>query len=39
MLTVEERIDIAKAYLEYKNQEAGPSYINNYNSNNEELEI
>ena len=35
MLTVEEGIDIAKAYMEYKNHEVEPSYINH--SNNEEL--
>ena len=37
MLTIVEGIDIAKAYLEQKDYEAGPSYT--YNSDNEEFEI
>ena len=36
MLTLEEGLDIAKAYLEQKDYEEGPSYI--YNSDNEEFE-
>ena len=37
MLTVEEGIDVAKAYLEQRNYEAGLSFT--YNSDNEEFEI
>ena len=37
MLTVEEGIDIAKAYMEHRSYGAEPSYVNN--SDNEELEI
>lgn len=37
MLTIEEGIDVVKAYLEQKDNEAGPSYT--YNSENEEFEI
>lgn len=37
MLTIEEGIDVAKAYLEQKTYEAEPSYT--YNSDNEEFEI
>ena len=37
MLTIEEGIDIAKAYLEQKDYEEGPSYT--YNSDNGEFEI
>ena len=37
MLTIEEGIDIAKAYLEQNVYTEGPSYT--YNSDNEEFEI
>ena len=37
MLTIEEGIDITKAYLKQKVYTEGPSYI--YNSDNEEFEI
>lgn len=37
MLTIEEGLDIAKAYLEHRFHKAEPSYI--YNSDNKELEI
>ena len=37
MLTIEETIDIAKAYLEQKRYREEPSYT--YNSDNEEFEI
>ena len=37
MPTIDEGIDIAKAYLKHKDYEAGPSYT--YNSDNEEFEI
>ena len=40
MLTIEQGIDIALAYIEHENREVGPSYINYVeNSDNEELEI
>ena len=40
MLTIEQGIDIALAYIEHESREIGPSYINYVeNSDNEELEI
>ena len=40
MLTIEQGIDIALAYIEHESQEIRPSYINYIeNSDNEELEI
>ena len=40
MLTIEQGIDIALAYIEHEVREIGPSYINYIeNSDNEELEI
>ena len=40
MLTVEQGIDIALAYIENESREIGPSYINYIeNSDNEDLEV
>lgn len=40
MMTIEQGIDIALAYIENENREAGPSYVNYIeNSDNEEIEL